>query len=214
MYALPRFSHTALSWTNHDHRASQVASRTWEELNAEAQKTVSAGDAGPNGSDAELNGSDTELNSSHTEFKGSDAELNGFIYPGTTPSGGDGLEWLGLWGVERSSLPRWFTSWQANDNAVRNKIRNVVQQEWTCMGERDEAVEAGAGGKKGEPKISELPPPGPPLLDKSGRFFDMGAYVTESTVFPFVLIESFWKYSDPKLAVAGRAAEGTGSSVE
>lgn len=83
------------------------------------------------------------------------------------------------------------------------------------MGEREEAVEAGAGGEKGEPEISELPPPGPPLLDKSGRFFDMGAYVTESTVFPFVLIESFWKYSDPKLAVAGRAVEGPSSgSVE
>ncbi|CAM9381012.1 unnamed protein product [Laminaria digitata] len=38
----------------------------------------------------------------------------------------------------------------------------------------------------------------------------MGAYVTESTVFPFVLIESFWKYSDPKLVVAG-AVEGSSS---
>lgn len=172
---------------------SQVASRTWEELNAEAKKTVSTG----------------QINDSGAEGNSSDADLNNSGSSGTLPSGGDGLEWLELWGVDRSSLPQWFTSWQANDNAVRNKIRNVVRQEWTCMGEREEAVKGGVGGHMEGRQISELPPPGPPLLDKSGRFFDMGAYVTESTVFPFVLIESFWKYSDPKLVVAGAAEDSS-----
>ena len=171
----------------------QVASRTWEELNAEAKKTVSTG----------------QINDSGAEGNSSDADLNNSGSSGTLPSGGDGLEWLELWGVDRSSLPQWFTSWQANDNAVRNKIRNVVRQEWTCMGEREEAVKGGVGERMEGRQISELPPPGPPLLDKSGRFFDMGAYVTESTVFPFVLIESFWKYSDPKLVVAGAAEDSS-----
>lgn len=105
-----------------------------------------------------------------------------------------------MWGVERSSLPEWLTSWQAKDNAVRNKIRGVVKQEWVYMEDREAEVEKGAKGGEFVPKESGLPPPGPPLLDESERFFDLGAYVGESTVFPFVLIESFWKYSNPKLA--------------
>lgn len=121
---------------------------------------------------------------------------------GEVQDNSDGLEWLSLWGVERSSLPEWFTSWQAKDNAVRHKIRKVVNQEWVYMEDRDGLVGEG-GGEELPPKESGLPPPGPPLLDKSERFFDLGAYVAESTVFPFVLIESFWKYSNPKLAAAG-----------
>lgn len=118
----------------------------------------------------------------------------------------DGLEWLDLWGVERSSLPEWFTGWKAKDNAVKNKIRQVVREEWDYMGDRDTTMK-GEGGGRSVPKESGLPPPGPPLLDKSGRFFDMGSYVMESTAFPFVLMESFWTYSDPKLDAA-TAGEG------
>lgn len=121
---------------------------------------------------------------------------------GAAQGRGDGLEWLSLWGVERSSLPGWFTSWQAKDNAVRNKIRKVVNQEWVYMENREVLVGEG-GGEEFVPKESGLPPPGPPLLDESERFFDLGAYVAESTVFPFVLIESFWKFSNPQLAAAG-----------
>lgn len=117
--------------------------------------------------------------------------------------GGDGLEWLDLWGIERSSLPDWFTAWKARDNAVRNKIRGVAKQEWDYMEDREAAEVEGVDGAELAPKKSGLPPPGPPLLDESGRFFDLGAYVSESTVFPFVLIESFWEYSNPKLARGG-----------
>lgn len=68
-------------------------------------------------------------------------------------------------------------------------------------------------GGEGVAKESGLPPPGPPLLDESGRFFDLGAYVSESTVFPFVLIESFWKYSDPKAATSGGGGGEEGAAV-
>lgn len=170
----------------------QVASRTWEELNAEAQKSVPADAPAADGDDSS---------------------------PPPSPDLGDGLEWLELWGVERSSLPEWFTSWKAKDNAVRNKILGVVRQEWAYMQEREALVEEerGGGGGAGGPAAageddskSGLPPPGPPLLDKSGRFFDLGAYVSESTVFPFVLIEAFWKYSDPKMAACGAGGGGGG----
>lgn len=163
----------------------QVASRTWEELNAEAQKSVPTTDPSADGDNS----------------------------PGE-PAVSDGLEWLDLWGVERSSLPEWLTSWQAKDNAVRNKIRGVVKQEWVYMEDREAAVEKGT--KQGElvPKESGLPPPGPPLLDESERFFDLGAYVGESTIFPFVLIESFWKYSNPKLAEAGSEIQGEGTATK
>eukprot|EP00903_Cladosiphon_okamuranus_P017290 g15932.t1 len=153
--------------------ASQVASRTWEELNAEAKKSVPAGEPAADG----------------------DA-------PSASPDLDDGLDWLELWGVERSSLPEWFSSWKTEEDAVRNKIRGVVKEEWAYLQDREALVEErrGNGLPAGEDSTkSGLPPPGPPLLDKSGRFFDLGAYVSESTVFPFVLIESFWKYSDPKL---------------
>ncbi|CAM9941526.1 unnamed protein product [Ectocarpus sp. 12 AP-2014] len=130
--------------------------------------------------------------------------------PGGFPSeaqegggGDDGLEWLDLWGIERSSLPDWFTAWKGKDNAVRSKIRGVVKQEWEYMEGREAAEGKGVDGAELPPKESGLPPPGPPLLDESGRFFDLGAYVSESTVFPFVLIESFWEYSNPKLARGG-----------
>lgn len=58
--------------------------------------------------------------------------------------------------------------------------------------------QAGQGaGMDALPIDPRLPPPGPPRLSKDGRWFDVGAYVTESTLFPFVLFESFLKYSDP-----------------
>lgn len=76
------------------------------------------------------------------------------------------------------------------------------------MGTRDAAILEGVDGEQSMPKDSRLPPPGPPLLDKTERFFDMGAYVSESTVFPFVLIESFWRYSNPKSLVEGGAVKG------
>lgn len=160
----------------------QVATRTWEELNAEAQKSVPTDVPAADGGDP------------------------------ASGDGGDGMEWLQLWGVERSSLPEWFTTWKSKDNAIRNKIRKVVKQELDYMEDR----EAMAGERRGEdlpPKESGLPPPGPPLLDESGRFFDLGAYVGESTVFPFVLIESFWKYSDPKSAAAGVGGEEEGAAA-
>lgn len=159
-------------------RPPQVAGRTWEELNAEAQRSVPADEPTADG----------------------DASS-------TAPELGDGLDWVELWGVERSSLPEWFTSWKTKDNAVRSKIRDVVKQEWAHMQDREALIERGRGGLAEE---SGLPPPGPPLLDESGRFFDMGAYVSESTVFPFVLIESFWKYSDPKSLLAS----GVGGTEE
>eukprot|EP00752_Nemacystus_decipiens_P008104 g7244.t1 len=164
--------------------ASQVASRTWEELNAEAQKSVPADE--PTADD-----------------DGSPA----------SPDPDDGLDWLELWGVEPSSLPEWFTSWKAEDNAVKNKIRGVVRQEWAYMQERQALIEDGGGGRLAEESKSGLPPPGPPLLDESGRFFDLGAYVSESTVFPFVLIESFWKYSDPKSGASGAGGGEERASV-
>lgn len=159
----------------------QVASRTWEELNAEAQRSAPAAE----------------------QAADDDGDASAAV-----PDLGDGLEWLELWGVERSSLPEWFTAWKAKDNAVRNKIRGVVRQEWAFMQDREASVGSveGRGGGEGSAKEgakSGLPPPGPPLLDESGRFFDLGAYVSESTVFPFVLIESFWRYSDPKSGVSG-----------
>ena len=162
-----------------------MASRTWEELNAEAQKSLPADEPAADGVDDS----------------------------GASPDLGDGLDWLDLWGVERSSLPEWFTSWKAKDNAVRNKILGVVRQEWAYMQEREALIE-GRGGEElaGESK-SGLPPPGPPLLDESGRFFDLGAYVSESTVFPFVLIESFWKYSDPKSGASGARSGEEGAAA-
>ncbi|CAM9254666.1 unnamed protein product [Ectocarpus sp. 8 AP-2014] len=159
--------------------ASQVASRTWEELNAEAEKSMPAA---------------AETNAPPSGFPSESQEGGG---------GGDGLEWLDLWGIERSSLPDWFTAWKAKDNAVRSKIRGVVKQEREYMEGREAAEGEGVDGAELPPKESGLPPPGPPLLDESGRFFDLGAYVSESTVFPFVLIESFWEYSNPKLARGG-----------
>lgn len=72
-------------------RYTQVATRTWDELSAEAQ-----------GSTAVSTGSSTN---------GDEA--------------GDGLEWLDLWGVERSSVPEWLRSWQEEDQAVKIKIRKV-----------------------------------------------------------------------------------------
>lgn len=157
----------------------QVAGRTWEELNAEAQKSTEGTATPP--SDSNLSESSTNSNST------------------------DGLEWLDLWGIERSSLPSWLTSWQAKEEVVRNKMRSVVKQEWVYMSDRKAAMDTGEGPLI--PKESRLPPPGGPVLDESGRFFDVGAYVTESTVFPFILMESFWKYSDAMLAVEG---EGRG----
>lgn len=158
-----------------------MANRTWEELNAEAQKSTPEEGPAADGDD-----------------------------PSASPDLDDGLDWLELWGVERSSLPEWFTSWKTKDDAVRNKIRGVVRQEWAYLQDREALVEERGGeGLPAEEDSTKsgLPPPGPPLLDKRGRFFDLGAYVTESTVFPFVLIESFWKYSDPK-SVTSRTGSG------
>lgn len=150
-----------------------MAGRTWDEMNAEAQKSM-------------------ESNARAGSLEHPDA-ANG---ADTSTAESDGLEWLDLWGIERSSLPQWLKSWQANDNAVGNKIRNVIKQEWEFMESRDVLV--ARDGDQGVPSESGLPPPGPPLLDKTGRFFDIGAYIAESTVFPFVLMESFMTYSDPK----------------
>lgn len=168
-----------------------MAGRTWEELNAEAQNSVATKSSTAAGLD------DDALSST------------------AQSSATDGIEWLALWGVERSSLPEWLVSFQVKDNAIRNKMRGVVKQEWVYMGDREFAV---AVGGKGEdemfPEKSQLPPPGPPLLDKSGRFFDLGSYMGESTAFPFVLIESFLKYSDPKLVREELGGRGDGSNVE
>lgn len=152
----------------------QVANRTWEELNAEAQLSLPEAEPGVGDGDSR----------------------------GAAQESGDGLEWLSLWGVERSSLPEWFTSWQTQDNAVRNKVRKVVNEEWVYMEDRDGLIGEGEA-EQNIPKKSGLPPPGPPLLDESERYFDVGAYLRESTVFPFVLMESFWKYSSPTMAAAG-----------
>lgn len=151
-----------------------MASRTWDELSAEAE-SASGGDS-------------------------PDQSASGAGDPD------DGLEWLALWGVERSSLPSFYTSWQAADQAAKVKIRGVVAQEWDHM-ETRAAFESG-GGQGGTdaappPRDPQLPPPGAPMLNKDGRTFDVGAYVSESTAFPFVLMESFWKYSNPKLGWAG-----------
>ena len=162
----------------------KVATRTWDELNAEAQKSLQPSTV-------------------------AEAPTGKFDRAGVLSGGdeGEGFAWLELWGVERSSLPQWFQTWQANDGAVRNKIRNVVREEWVYMREREAAIAEGEQAGRSMPRESRLPPPGPPLLDKSERIFDVGAYVTESTVFPFVLFESFWKYSDPKLAAEGDGTE-------
>lgn len=167
--------------------ASQVASRTWEELNAEAERSLEASTAATASTGK---GKGNGLGSSTGEIKG---EID--------------VSWLELWGVERSSLPQWFQDWQANDSAVRSKIRSVVREEWLYMRGREKAIAEGRQAGQLMPKESRLPPPGPPLLDESERIFDVGAYVAESTVFPFVLIESFWTYSDPKLASEGARAE-------
>jgi len=157
----------------------KVASRTWEELNAEAEKSLEPSTVTP--------GSPVDVNDPGSSLQGRN----------------DDLAWLELWGVERSSLPKWFQAWRAKDSAVRNKIRNVVIEEWEYMSKRDKAIAEGERNEQLIPKESGLPPPGPPLLDKSEKFFDVGAYIEESTAFPFVLMESFWRYSDPKLPAKG-----------
>ncbi|CAM9844819.1 unnamed protein product [Sphacelaria rigidula] len=87
------------------------------------------------------------------------------------------------------------------------------------MNRRAEALEMEGSGESAAslPEDPELPPPGPPQLSAEGQMFDVGGYIRESSAFPFLLIESFWKYSNPRLeegtqkeaaaAVEGRAAE-------
>lgn len=164
-----------------------MAGRTWEELNAEAQKSLA-----------------TSTDSSADQSATSDLSVSDpLTIQGGDDDGGDGLEWLELWGIERSSVPDWLLAWEARNNAAKKKIRKVVKQEWVYMGDREASIsEYGQGEHLVMPKESRLPPPGPPVLDKTGRIFDVGTYLTESSVFTFVLMESFLKYSDPTLALA------------
>lgn len=147
----------------------QVATRTWDELSAEAKAATV---------DRPLNRADV----------------------GSEDASDDGLEWLTLWGIERSSLPGFYTAWQDADLAAKRKIRGVVEQEWVYMRDRlacADRRECGDGGAD-LPVDPRFPAPGAPLLNKDGRTFDMRAYISESTAFPFVLVESFWKYSKPE----------------
>lgn len=69
------------------------------------------------------------------------------------------------------------------------------------MNRRAEALEM-EGSEEGAaslPEDPELPAPGPPQLSADGQMFDVGGYIRESSAFPFLLIESFWKYSNPRL---------------
>lgn len=123
----------------------------------------------------------------------------GSVVDGDDAANGDGLEWVSLWGIEPSSLPTFYTAWQKKDQAAKLKIRKVVKEEWEYMERREalatERVEGSATPSL--PRDSRFPPPGAPLLSKDGRMFDIAGYVSESTAFPYVLMESFWRYSDP-----------------
>lgn len=99
--------------------------------------------------------------------------------------------------------------------SLLNNTTQVVQQEWEYMDSREAvlAAEVENGNARQNsaallPQDPQFVPPGPPLLGEDGRRFDVGAYVRESTVFPFVLFESFWEYSNPKLD----GGEGAGAS--
>lgn len=94
------FRHTMFRYT-------QVATRTWDELSAEARESTAAS------TDSSADG---------------DEEAS------------DGLEWLELWGVERSSVPEWLRSWQEKDEAVKIKIRKVRFR-------RGDAVSCRSGGQ-------------------------------------------------------------------
>lgn len=79
-----------------------------------------------------------------------------------------------------------------------------MEEEWEYMEIREAALAAERAYLRDQdeallPEDPQLPPPGPPVLDKDGRGFDMSAYIRESTAFPFVLNELFWKYSNPKV---------------